>query len=281
VLPEKYHAYATLYFRSIRKRDEHFKGMGGLGVKAEIYFEYGWDRLDKPAHRRLAEVIRGELPGCAVHLPFHGLAPGRADPAGQQVSQMLKCLEVASIYEPDHLIGHADYDPRLYSAAGAGLFSVPKNDSLTGPMHVPSSGFLNNSATFWLSVLDASPAKLFLENTHEHSPLPILSVLSLLTDRAAMCLDIGHWFHYAMGRHWDNLATWLEMCGDRVGHLHIHDNDGGGDQHRGLGEGALDLPEVWRLLAQHVPLPPSFTLENHKLAGLVQSVKYLEDHPLF
>jgi sugar phosphate isomerase/epimerase len=95
-----------------------------------------------------------------------------------------------------------------------------------------------------------------------------------------MCLDIGHWHHYAMGRHWGNLSDWLEMCGDRVEHLHIHDNDGGGDQHLGLGEGAIDLPETWNLLATAIQ-EPSFTLENHRLEGLLQSVAYLEEHPLF
>jgi sugar phosphate isomerase/epimerase len=278
VLPDNYQAYATLYFRSIRHRDEHFKAIGELGLKGEIYFEYGWDRLDLAAHKRLAEVIRGELPGCAVHLPFYAFSPGRPDPAGAQINLMLRALEAAAAYEPDHLIGHADYSFKEHSAAGA--FSVPKNDSLTGPAHVPSSVFLNNSATFWLSVMDASPARLFLENTHEHSPLAILSVLSLLTDRAAMCLDLGHWFHYAMGRDWGNLATWLEMAGDRVAHLHLHDNNGEGDQHLGLGEGALNLPEAWGLLAQHLS-EPSFTLENHRLEGLVRSVGYLGEHPLF
>jgi hypothetical protein len=280
VLPAKYQAYATLYFRSIRKKDEHFQALVDFGIKAEVYFEYGWARLSRQDHERLAELIRGELPGCAVHLPFHGIEPGRPDPAGLQVSEILRCLEMASLYEPDHLIGHANYDPRIHSAAGAGTFAVPKNDGLTGPMHVPSSAFLNNSATFWLSVLDASPARLFLENTHEHSPLAILSVLSLLSRRAAMCLDIGHWYHYAMGRHWENLTTWLEMAGDRIDHVHLHDNDGGGDQHLGLGQGALDLPEVWRLLAEFTN-EPSFTLENHKLEGLVKSVAYLEEYQLF
>lgn len=279
MLQDRSQAYATIYFRSIRKRDEHFRGLAELGLKAEIYFQYGWERLSLSAHKSLAEIVRGELPGCAVHLPFHDLIPGDADPAGEKIGQMLRSLEAAALYQPDHLVGHARYDPRVHSAAGPGAFHVPKNDSLTGPMHVPSSAFLNHSAAFWLAVMDASPAKLFLENTDEHSPLPILSVLSLLTSRAAMCLDIGHWHHYGMGGHWDNLDTWLMMCGDRVGHLHIHDNDGGGDQHLGLGLGTLDLPKVWELLSIHVD-SPSITLENHRLEGLLTSAMYLERHPL-
>jgi sugar phosphate isomerase/epimerase len=280
VLSDKYQAYATLYFRSIRKRDEHFQALARLGLKAEIYFEYGWDRLPVEEHRRLAEVVRGELPGRAVHLPYYCFDPGGPDPAGLQAGELMRCLDVVALYEPDHLVGHSDYDPRRHSALGAGAVAVPKNDSLTGPIHTPSPAFLNNSAVFWLSVLDASPARLYLENTHEHSPLAILSVLSLLTDRAAMCLDVGHWHHYAMGRHWDNLATWLEMAGDRIDHVHLHDNDGGGDQHLGLGEGTLDLPKIFGLLAAHTR-EPSLTLENHKLEGLERSVAYLEEHPLF
>jgi sugar phosphate isomerase/epimerase len=278
--PEPPQAYATVYFRSIRKLDGHFLALGELGLRAEIYFEYGWNALSPDRHRDLAAAVRDHLPGCAVHLPFHGFDPGGPDPAGRQIGEMLRCLEVAEIYRPDHLIAHAAFDSMAHSADGPRKYPGHKNDSLTGPAHVPSTAFLSRSAAFWLSVLDRTPARLYLENTHEHSPLAILSVLSLLTDRASMCLDLGHWFHYAMGRHWGNLGTWLEMCGDRVGHLHLHDNDGGGDQHLGLGQGALDLPGIWRLLADHVR-EPTYTLENHRLEGLRQSVEYLREHPLY
>jgi hypothetical protein len=280
VLSEYDRAYATVYFRSIRNRDEHFQALAKNGLRAEIYFEYGWDRLTLAQHRNLSEIIYGELPGCAIHLPFHAFDPGKADIDGNQSNELLRCLEAAALYEPDHLIGHVAFDSRYHSVSHPGDHTTFKNDSLDGPLHVPSPAFLSHSATFWLTVLDASPAYLYLENTKEHSPLAILSVISLLTPRAAMCLDLGHWFHYAMGRHWDNLETWLEMAGERITHLHLHDNDGSGDQHLGLGQGALDLPKIWSLLAEYIA-PPSFTLENHNLNGLLKSLTYFKENPLY
>jgi hypothetical protein len=168
-------------------------------------------------------------------------------------------------------------------------------------------------------VLEESPAKLYLENTHEHSPWPINTLIDLLVTqyppqpaenpphtpdhqqtkeiaqpdpreipldpastyaRVGLCLDIGHWFHYAMGRHWDNLTDWLEISGPRIRHLHLHDNNGQADQHLGLGQASLNLPVIWEQL-QTINPPPTITLENHLLESLKQSLVYLKYHPLY
>ncbi|MDR1545785.1 MAG: sugar phosphate isomerase/epimerase [Deltaproteobacteria bacterium] len=273
-------AYATLYFRSLRLQDEHFLTLKRLGLKAEIYFEYGWDRLSASAHRELAARVKGELPGCGLHLPYAGLIPGERDDDGAMAAQMARALETAARYQPDHLVAHAYYDELNHAAGGPRKFLGLKKSDLLGPPHAPAESFLENSQKFWLKVLDASPARLLLENTHEHSPLSIKALLDRLPPRAEMCLDLGHWFYYAMGRHWDNLAQWLALCAARVGHLHLHDNDGESDRHQGLGQGLIDWTMVRKALAEH-GLTPSYTLENHRIEALAQSCAFLEANPLF
>ncbi|MDR1110442.1 MAG: sugar phosphate isomerase/epimerase [Deltaproteobacteria bacterium] len=273
-------AYATTYLRSVRLRDAHFRTLTRHGLGAELYFQYGWDKLSLPAHRELARVVAGELGRCAVHLPYSGQGPARELSDPDAVGAFRRSLEAAALYAPDHLVGHAEYQSLRDSASGARKFPGLKNGPLDDGPHRPSREFLDRSAAFWRLALDASGARLFLENTFEHSPLPILRLIGLLGPRAGLCLDIGHWFHYAMGRHWDNLREWVALAGPSLRHLHLHDNDGEGDQHRGLGQAGIDLPMVWGLLREVRP-HPSYTLENHRLEGLEQSLAYLEGHPLF
>jgi sugar phosphate isomerase/epimerase len=268
-------AYATLYLRSIRNRDEHFSAIKKMGLKGEIYFEFGWDYLSAEAHRELAEVVNQELGGCGIHLPYSGLTPGESDPGGKNLDRMLSALELAELYRPSHLVAHPYYDSLRHCLDGPKFFSGLKNDDLTGPPHIPSQNFVDCSVAFWRAALQATSSVLCLENTHEHSPLAILAIVERLGDRAGMCLDIGHWFNFANGKQWDNLQTWLSLAKGHITHLHLHDNDGEADQHLGIGQGDIDYRKVFELLAEISPVP-SFTLENHLLRGLEASFSYLQ-----
>jgi sugar phosphate isomerase/epimerase len=83
-----------------------------------------------------------------------------------------------------------------------------------------------------------------------------------------------------MGKYWENLSEWLTHIGPRLKHLHLHDNNAEADQHLGLGQAEINLPKVWELLKKG-ERKPTYTLENHKLDGLLQSLTYLNDNPLF
>ncbi|MDR1051115.1 MAG: sugar phosphate isomerase/epimerase [Deltaproteobacteria bacterium] len=296
--PPKNIVYATAYFRSVRLRDEHFRTIAGRGLGAEIYFQFGWDKLSLPEHKELARTVAGELPACAVHLPYLNFEPGRAEGREETFAELERAMEAVRLYNPDHLIGHPYFDTLRDSVTGVRKFLGLRNGPLDDEIHRPSKRFLDLSLEFWLRVGAACPAGLYLENTHEHSPAAINELIDLLAeeigrnpetqgtgapspyDRVGLCLDVGHWFHYAMGRHWDNLDEWVGMSGPRIRHLHLHDNNGQADQHFGLGQAGLPLPSVWGKLRDLSP-PPTITLENHLLESLKQSLLYLERHPLY
>ncbi|MDR0354302.1 MAG: TIM barrel protein [Deltaproteobacteria bacterium] len=283
--------YATTYLRSLRLRDEHFQTLKTNGLRPEIYFQFGWDKLSFVAHKQLAEIVRNEFSGCAVHLPYDAqMKPGEENDRELTLDALRRSLELAELYAPDHLIGHVYFDSLTDSILGVRKFYGLKNGPLDAEHFQPGRRFLDLSLEYWRIALENSEAALYLENTHEHSPLPICVLTDLLlkeglTEAASphpvgICLDIGHWFHYAMGLHWDNLVDWLALLGTRVKHLHVHDNNGESDQHLGLGQAKLDLPFVWKTLQVLTP-PPNFTLENHRLDGLLCSLAYLQKKPLF
>ncbi|MDR3155328.1 MAG: sugar phosphate isomerase/epimerase [Deltaproteobacteria bacterium] len=270
--------FATLYLISVRERDAHFSLLRRLGFRPELYFNVGWETIGLPAHKELAAIVSGELGGCGVHLPYSGVLPGSPDKAGRE--KLRRAAEAASLYSPVHLVGHSCFRPTRDSEAAPSKHQTMGPEDLEGPLSRPSEAFLKNSLAAWGGVLEACGAKLFLENTADRSPCAIRRLLGFLPeDRAGMCLDVGHWHHSGMGAGWRNLGRWLDMAGDRVGHLHLHDNDGSADQHLPLGTGLIDYGELWEQLAER-GLDPSATLENHGPESLGESARYLAAHPL-
>ncbi|MDR1165853.1 MAG: sugar phosphate isomerase/epimerase [Deltaproteobacteria bacterium] len=271
--------FATLYFSSIFSKDSHFEGLKKLGYFPEIYFESGWNRIGALEHREIGALIQREFGGCSVHLPYGGLYPGEDD--GQIPKTLQTAASIAQYYQPIHLIGHAVFRATRDSAGTTRQRLSLSPGDLAGPACAPKESFLANSRKAWTAVLAACDARLFLENTQERSPFPIAEVLrELPPERASMCFDVGHWHYAGMGSTWRNLEEWLEIVGPRLGHLHLHDNDGSADQHRPLGQGLINFQELGDLLRER-DLKPTFTIENHDALSLAESVKYLAENPLF
>jgi sugar phosphate isomerase/epimerase len=60
-------------------------------------------------------------------------------------------------------------------------------------------------------------------------------------------LDVGHAFIENRMR---GVRDYLDAFGDRLAHVHIHDNHGKKDEHLALGKGKIDVREVIRLLKE-------------------------------
>jgi sugar phosphate isomerase/epimerase len=83
---------------------------------------------------------------------------------------------------------------------------------------------------------------------HRHAGEEALSVIFEAAPSARWHLDVGHAHAAGPG----TLPALLEQFGDRLVHVHVHDNDGTADQHLPLGDGTLDVDGAARALrAQH------------------------------
>jgi sugar phosphate isomerase/epimerase len=272
--------YATMPFKALDPASQHFRLIKNLGLSPEISFETGWADYSLSRHREMAKAIRDHFPRAAVHLPYRGLNFGREDNLAAKKSSMLKAVETANLYAPRHLVGHPSFEALTDSVLGPKKYPGFKRDNLTGLSQTPAPGWLARSIAVWSAVLKATDARLYLENTHEHSPEPIMVLLGNLDGRAGFCLDFGHWFHYAMGRHWDNLDFWLSRVAPKLAHAHVHDNNGEADQHLALGQGLIDYGKIRKSLIAY-DLKPSFALENHQPMALLESFDALAQHPLW
>ncbi len=182
----------------------------------------------------------------SIHGAFYHLIPGAIDPLIREATavRMRQAVGFAREIEAAHLIFHHGYYARARFDAG----------------------WLERSAAFWREILTAVPAGLtiHLENAHEISPELQLALIDEIHDaRLGICLDIGHAHAFSA----TPVLEWITTLGERITYVHLHDNDGSGDQHLPLGQGNIPLPEVLAALEEHAPAA-SWMLEAEAEASL-------------
>jgi len=224
---------------------------------------HAMDELPLSWHRELAARLRDQGVGLAMHLPFRDLAPASVDPLIRQASRerLAASLELAQVYAPAHMVAHPIYDAEAWG-------------------HEPVR-WAECGAGFWAGLLDAWPGHppLFLENIFEQHPEPLALLLHALDGRdAGICFDVGHWHSYSRGGLRANLDLWVASLAPFIRHLHLHDNDGAGDQHKGMGKGEIDFALLFSLLAEH-GCRPGVTFEPHCEEAFFETLQFVAAHP--
>lgn len=214
-------------------------------------------------HRQTAARLRDAGLTCGVHLPFHDLHPGSPDAliAGATRTRLAQALEIAALYAPRHMVGHAMYSTRLYN----GLYEA----------------WLEHSVETWRTTLAAWPEHppLCLENVFESAPDTLAALVRAIDHpEVGVCFDVGHWHSFGGGAAQDDLEHWLDVLGPHIRHLHLHDNDGSGDQHSGIGRGTIPFDRLFAALEQQ-DLRPSVTFEPHTEAALADALACLAAQP--
>lgn len=117
---------------------------------------------------------------------------------------------------------------------------------------------------------------IFIENSMDVDASPIETLMSRISDkRIGVCLDFGH-ANYSRRP----LEDWLERLGERIGYLHLSDNNGLFDDHLPLGEGTVDWEEADRFFAE-AGRPMPVTLEVGGTDGVRRSLAFLKERGYF
>lgn len=169
-------------------------------------------------------------PACAMHGPFYEMAPCAIDPMIRDVAmhRFRQAADVCRQIGAQKLILHSGYAPQVYYPIW----------------------FTEKSIPFWREFLSTQPAdfSLAIENVLDTDPAPIRDVLDGIGDaRAKICLDTGHANCYSPVP----IDQWIDILGDRIGHVHLHNNAGVRDEH--LRAGRMDLSDVLRRIREAAP----------------------------
>jgi sugar phosphate isomerase/epimerase len=206
--------------------------------------------------RRVAWALARAGRRCTIHGPFQDLSPGARDDfilaaSRQRLRQAWRWLPV---FRPEAVICHLGYEERHF--------------------HWDQAEWLKRvAATFRELGARASKygVRVMLENVYEQDPELIRDAVTQIDlSNVRVCLDVGHLHAFGGG----DFKGWLEILWPIIGHLHLHDNQGTGDDHQALGTGSVPLEFVLTFLAER-GIQPLITLEPHQEGSLAPSLEYL------
>lgn len=140
------------------------------------------------------------------------------------------------------------------------------------PEKQQASRWLDDAAAFWRVFLADKPSRItvYIENMVDRDPRLLAELCDLVNDsRLRICLDVGH-------AHCNSpmpVTSWVDCLGNRIGHMHLHNNDGKTDRHWALDKGSIDMESVLQTVRRN-GLETFFTLECEHVASL----DWLERH---
>lgn len=145
--------------------------------------------------------------------------------------------------------------------------------------YVPGTGYPPNwakrSIAFWEEFLKGKSKKVnfYIENMLEHTPDMLYDIIGGLNrDNVKVCLDLGHAHCYSK----TSVLKWIEKLQDKIGYVHIHDNNGLKDEHIGIGKGNIPMKRVLNALKKYAPNAKWALEVNPK--DMNQTLKWLEEN---
>ena len=219
------------------------------------------DDLDSATPAQLEEL--GDRFHCrglslTVHAPFNDLNPGALEPLVADVTErrLRQTFEAANRLGAELVVVHPGYDPWRYGFA---------------PVL-----WLERCLRFWPPLLEEAErlgCRIALENVFDQAVDPLAELLERLdVPHLGHCLDIGHWQLFVGGE----IGAWLDRLGERLFHVHLHDNRGKRDDHLPLGDGVIDFGGLFRQLKER-RLLPSMTLETRSRSAALKSISALQE----
>ncbi|MHC5077901.1 MAG: sugar phosphate isomerase/epimerase family protein [Planctomycetota bacterium] len=211
----------------------------GFGIEIQAFCLPDW--LDDPSEviKEIADKI-ADIHERALHGPFSELVPPSRDAKIRRLTRERfdRAVAIAKALACRHLVLHSGFIPKTYGA----------------------EEWLARSLEFWNDFLAGKDDELAIhvENVYEDD----FSLLARLVDEIgrpdfSICFDVGH----ANANSQRTVVEWIGGLGTRIGYVHLHTNDGIGDDHFGLWKGNLELGEVCQRLRRTAPEAP-WTLET-------------------
>lgn len=233
-----------------RLREDLLPMVIGEGINPEISFNHrDLERYQTVDFKETADRLADAGLSVTFHAPFLDLRPGAIDPKIREVTvdRLRRVFELLPLFQPRSIVCHPSFDERYYVSG--------------------ERQWLANSLETWNGLIGhvkGTETIIVMENVYERGPRQLRPLLDALDpSRVRFCFDTGH--ANAFGS--VPFGEWLEVLGDRLGEIHIHDNDGTTDQHLPVGEGNFPFREFMALVRRK-NLRPILTIESHSDAIL-------------
>jgi sugar phosphate isomerase/epimerase len=222
-----------------------------IGISGDVLDTYSGREF-----HQVASLIQAEGLRITLHGPFFDLVPGGMDKKMLQTSRerLQQAFELVPVFNPLSIVCHTGYDRKRYLDA--------------------QDQWLEAAVETWTNLLrglGGTQTVLVMENVYEKTPRMLLRLLkSLGSEKTGFCFDAGHMNAFSD----TDLHGWLEAMTPFLKQLHLHDNNGGADDHLAIGEGAIAFDRLFSHLEKN-QLKPIITLEAHQEKALWDSLETL------
>lgn len=234
------------------------------GINPEIAFNHlDIDRYQTTDFRETADRLAGSGLSVTFHAPFLDLRPGAIDPNIRRVTveRLRRVFELLPLFRPRSIVCHPSFDEKYYISG--------------------EEQWLANSVETWNCLIEyvkGTETIIAMENVYERGPHQLRPLFDALNSpHIRFCFDTGHANTFGSAPY----QEWMEAFGDRLGEIHIHDNNGTTDQHLPVGEGNFPFRELLALVRRK-NLTPILTVEAHSEKSLrrmlenIRTMKLLE-----
>ncbi len=228
-----------------------------LSLNPEIYLSGNvLDTIKKEEFAENCEVLKKAGRSITFHAPYLDMSPGSPDLKIRAVvlERMNQMMELAEIAKPKAIVVHGGYDKWRFD----------------GNMDM----WLKNSLDVWPTIVRRAGkigTRLAMENVFDDSPEAIMKLLNAMdSNHFGHCFDVGHFRLFSKV----TMEEWFRQLGKRVIEVHIHDNNGGRDEHLPPGEGDIDFAKFFSLL-RNSSSEVIYTIEPHREEHLQKSLEVL------
>lgn len=215
------------------------------GINPEIGFNHlDLDRFQQTDFRETADRLADTGLSVTFHAPFLDLRPGAIDPKIRRVTveRLSRVFELIPLFRPRAIVCHPSFDEKYYISS--------------------EEQWLANSLETWNCLIEyvrGTETIIAMENVYERGPHQLRPLFDALdSPHVRFCFDTGHANTFGSAPYHE----WMETLGDRLGEIHIHDNNGTTDQHLPVGEGNFPFRELLALVRAK-NLTPILTVESH------------------
>lgn len=235
----------------------------GVGIELQMFAPpASYNDGTKAAINRYGAVLSGFAGPVTFHAPYIDLSITSPDSYIRDYSYGLFAfaLDRAIDWGANRVIVHSGYNP---------LIAFKKyRDDFAANFVTAIAPFVERAAVSGLTIC--------VENIFEENPDIVAGIVDEAgTPDVKVCLDIGHAHIFTS----IGLNDWVKILGERIGYVHLHDNDGVFDDHLLPGEGSADIEGVLKELARLEP-KPGFGLEvtasAERLEGVVSYLRQFE-----
>lgn len=229
-------------------------------LNPEIYFSATvLDGLKREELISLCKNLAGVGVAITFHAPYMDMSPGSPDPKIRSVvlERLNQVMELAEAVRPKAIVVHGGYDRWRYDG----------NVDL----------WLKNSLEVWPIILRKASrmeTKLAMENVFDDTPEPITRLLDAMdSPHFGHCFDVGHFRLFSKV----SMEEWFRRLGKRIVEVHIHDNNGGRDEHLPPGDGDIDFERFFALLRTHSN-DVIHTIEPHREEHILKNLEVLSKY---